>query len=336
MQNRGVTLETTKAYAEAFNRQDISAIEDLLDDENVIFSRQEQNSIVGKDNVMRRIRSVLARAKEHKLDLHLVNAIADMGHSKARPCLISFRNGVPVALCVLACKINGKITSISIILSGGVVASARATEKVPQWKGGKKQADERRQEVLAMSKVYVDLFNRRKLKKLGELFDDTQTVYHRSDQSAAIGRKAILRRIKEMHKRLDGEGKSLKLVNAIIDHDGKTAWPCTLGVLDGQVISVGMISLMAEGGKIAKLMVDLNPVTVTKARPTEPLSGKVEQKVKLEQVLERETSLREMEEKLKTEIDKNGYLPHLLVEQMKVEQQLEQIENLKKKIGSST
>lgn len=128
MQNRIKTIEVTKAYAEAFNAQDLVGIGAMLDGENAIFSRQTQSTIVGKESVLHRIRNLFYRVEKQNQTLKMINAIADLGKTMARPCLIGLINGKRVALCVISCKINGQITSLSILTGDRVVASARATE----------------------------------------------------------------------------------------------------------------------------------------------------------------------------------------------------------------
>lgn len=327
------TLETTKAYAEAFNARDVVAIGEMLDDNNVIFSRQEQNAIAGKENVLRRIRNLFWRADEQHYSLQVVNAIVDLGKTKARPCLISLRNGVPVAVCILSCKLNGKINSIAILLSGEIVGSARPTEALP----GKSEEDtgetpqERRDELLAVTKAYISQFNKRDLASLADLFDEADTVFHRSDQQAIIGRHNIISRIKDLYRRLDAHGQTLHVVNAVIEHDGQADWPCTYGVLDGTPMSVGVLTLRKDG-RIGKIDVSLNPEVVAKARPTEEIP-EAKPKLDLQKVLEREEWLLNRMKKINKAMKKNGRLPHLVTKQMRVEQQLAKIEYLKKKLG---
>lgn len=129
MQNRVKTIEVTKAYAKAFNAHDMVMIGDMLDAEKIIFSRQTQSAIVGQQNVLRRIRNLFYRIDKQHHTLKMINAIADLGKVMAQPCLIGLLNGERAALCVLDCKINGKITSISILTGRSVVESARATEE---------------------------------------------------------------------------------------------------------------------------------------------------------------------------------------------------------------
>ncbi|SCA58222.1 hypothetical protein MTBPR1_90069 [Candidatus Terasakiella magnetica] len=333
MLNRVKTVEVTKAYADAFNDGDVAAIGEMLDDENVIFSRQEQSSIVGKENVLRRIRNLFWRANEQNVSMTVVNAIADLGKTKARPCLICLRNGVPVALCVLSCKVNGKINAIAILLAGGVVASARATEPIASLENEKDEDNsENRKQLLDITKVYIEKFNRRDLVSLGFLFDEYETVFHRSDQQAIVGRNNIITRIKDLYRRVDKHAQSLHVVNAIIDVDGKSAWPCTLGVLDGTPVSVGLLKLRLDG-IIRKIDISLDSDMVAKARPTEPIPEPKPKPITLEQVLEREEWLHNRMKKIKKAMKKQGNLPHLMTKKMRVEQQLQKVEYLKKKLG---
>lgn len=128
MENRVKTIEASKTYAQAFNRRNLVRLGQMLDEEKIIFSRQTQSTIVGKENVIRRIRNLFWRLDQQNHGLKLINAIADVGETMARPCLIGLLNGKRVALCLLSCKFNGKITSIVILTRKNVVASARATE----------------------------------------------------------------------------------------------------------------------------------------------------------------------------------------------------------------
>jgi len=330
MLNRVAAVEATKAYAEAFNKQDLAAIADLLDNENVIFSRQEQNAIIGKENVLRRIRSMFARLKDQRKTIQVIGAIVDLGKTKARPCLISLLNNVPVALCVISCKVNGKINAITILLGGEIVGSARPTEPLP----GQKEADtseQNRADVIAVTKVYIDAFNQHDLKRLGELLDEHESVFNRSDQKTVLGRERIIARVKDLYDRLNEHGQDLKVVNAIIDHDGYAAWPCTLGILDGTPVSVGMLNIR-ENCQIAKIDIILTPTVVAKARPTEPLEEVKKKPLDMAQVIKREEWLQSRAIKIKQAIARHGNLPQLINKQMRVEQQLEKIEYLKQKL----
>jgi hypothetical protein len=129
VKNRIKTIEVTKAYAKAFNAQDMVLLASMLDPAEVIFSRQTQNAILGKENVLRRMRNLFYRIEKQNKTLRMITAITDLGESMARPCLIGLIDGERVALCVLTCKISGLINSISILTSKDVVAKARATEK---------------------------------------------------------------------------------------------------------------------------------------------------------------------------------------------------------------
>lgn len=331
MQNRIKTLEATKAYADAFNNQDVVKIADILDDD-CIFSRQEQNSVIGKENVLRRIRNLFWRAEEQHKSLHVVQAIVDLGQSKARPCLITLVNDVPVALCVLSCKYNGHVNGIAILLSGDMVSAARPTEKMPGQEQDDDGADnDKRADLLAVTKSYISHFNNRDLSALGDLLDPTRSVFHRSDQRAIVGRDPILSRIRDLYKRVDKHGQSLVTVNAIIDVAGKTAWPCTLGVLDGAPVSVGLLKLNKKG-LISTIHVNLAQDLVEKARPTEPMPEVKAKTLTLDQVLEREEWLHARHKKIKKAMKKHGNLPHLITKEMRVEQQLQKIDYLKKKL----
>ncbi len=333
MQNRVITIETTKAYAKAFNEQDVAAIADLLDDENVIFSRQEQSAIVGKDNVLRRIRNLFWRADEQNYALQVINAIVDLGNTNARPCLISLRNGVPVALCVLSCKVNGKVSSVTILLSGEVVASARPTEPMPGQEDAEEENEEqKRADVLALTKEYVVRFNNRDMAGLGDILDDHESVFTRSDQQAVIGKHAILARVQDLYSRLEKHGQKLQVVSAIIDYDGKKTWPCTLGYLDETPISVGFLTLLGNG-KIATIDIILTPDIVALARPTEELKKGEPKKIDLQQVLDREEWLIDRMNKIKRAMASQGNLPHLVTKLMSAEKQMTKIEYLKKKLS---
>jgi len=332
MFNRVKTLEVTKAYGEAFNNADVAAIADMIDDQNVIFTRQEQNTIVGKDNVVRRIRTLFHRTAERNRTLKVVNAIIDLGQSKARPCLLCLMNGVPVAVCVISCKANGKINAISILLSGGVVASARPTDK-RALQDKNESAEPKRADVIALTKTYIEAFNKRDLSSLGELLDVSKSVFTRTDQPAVVGREAIIARVRDLYRRLDTYGQELKVVNAIIDHNGKTAWPCSLGVLDGVPMSVGLLTLTPEKC-ISNIDIILTAATVAKARPSEPLPEPKKADPTLEKLEEREAWLHERAKKIAKAKKRDGNLPHLITKEMQVERQLEKIAYLKRKMRS--
>jgi hypothetical protein len=328
------TLEATKAYAKAFNEQDVVTIADMLDQENCIFVRQEQNSIIGKDNVLRRIRNLFWRAGEQHKHIQLINAIADLGSSKARPCLICLVNNIPVALCVISCKINRKITSISILLSGAIVSSARPTEPMPglEQEHNAVPAQEKRADLVAITKVYVEKLNHRNLQALGELFDEHETVFHRSDQQAIIGKANIISRIQNLYQRTDKHGQHLHVINAIIDHQDHKAWPCAVGYLDGVAQAVAMLQLRSDG-KIASINVSLEQDMIAKARPTEPVPEVPKKKVTLEQVLEREKWVHDRLRKIANATKKHGNLPHLVSKKIHLERQMEKLTYLKKKLA---
>ncbi|WP_419798752.1 MAG: hypothetical protein ACNI26_03495 [Terasakiella sp.] len=334
MQNRVVTLETTKAYGEAFNNRDLAAIADLLDDQNVIFSRQEQSTIIGKENVLRRIKTLFQRTDERNRKLELISAIIDLGNSKARPCLLCLMNGIPVAVCVISCKINGKINAIAILLNGAVVSTARPTEKKYSDKG-QLPAEPSRKAVLALTKAYITAFNKRDLNGLSDMLDESQSVFTRTDQEAIVGRDAILDRVRDLYRRLDSYGQDLTVVNGIIDHKERKAWPCSIGVLDGSVISIAMLSATPTNC-ISEINVILTPAIVEKARPTEPLPEPKKEHPDAAVLKEREAWLLDRAKKIERIMKRDGRLPHLITKQIRVEQQLEKIAFLKRKLGIKT
>jgi DNA-directed RNA polymerase alpha subunit len=131
MLNRVKTIEVTKAYAKAFNERDLVAIGALLDDDNIVFTRQTQGTIAGKEAVMRRIRNLFWRLDKQDHLLFMANGIVDVGKTKMRPCLVGVLNGVRSAVCLISCKANGQITTIAILTQGEVLEAARLTEEVP-------------------------------------------------------------------------------------------------------------------------------------------------------------------------------------------------------------
>ena len=330
MQNRLVTLETTKAYQKAFNDQDVVSIAQLLDDENCIFSRQEQSTIVGKDNVLRRIRNLFWRAGEQHKSIRLVQAIIDLGSSKARPCLICLVNEIPVAVCVISCKINGKINAIAVLLNGSVVSLARHTEPLSQERDSDVKYKETRNDLVQVIKHYCTAFNKRNLKSLGDILDERETVFHRHDQEAIIGKTNILSHNQDLYRRIDKHGQQLFIIGAIIDYEDKKAWPCTLGILDGVPVSVGIVTLR-NSKQISTIKVILDPEYVKRARPTEEIPTIEKPKITLDQILEREEWLKTRLKKIAFLMEKNGNLPHLVGKKIRVEQQLEKISQLKKK-----
>ncbi|WP_135080436.1 nuclear transport factor 2 family protein [Terasakiella sp. SH-1] len=332
MLNRVKTADATKEYAQAMNAGDVATVASLLDND-VIFSRQEQNSIVGKENVLRRIRNLFWRLDEQNQSLQLINAIVDLGQSKARPCLICLRNGLPVALCVLSCKANGMITAVAVLLTGDIVASARATEPMPSVEDTQDEVDPQRRKLwIDVTKSYIGSFNQRDLAGLSYLLDERETVFHRSDQQAIIGKNNILDRIRDLYRRIDKHGQHLAVVNAIIDLDDQKARPCTLGVLDGVPVSVGILRLRNDG-VIRKIDMIMDQEVVAKARATEEIPKPPEKSLELQQVLEREEWLYNRLKKIKMAMKKQGNLPHLITKKMRVEMQLEKIEYLKKKLS---
>jgi len=331
MLNRVITLETTQAYGEAFNRRDLGAIAKMLDDHNVIFSRQEQSTIVGKENVLRRIGTLFKRTEERNRKLELINAIIDLGNSKARPCLLCLMNGVPVAVCVISCKVNGKINAIAVLLNGAIVSTARPTDKKYADKG-QLPAEPSRKSVLTLTKAYIEAFNQRDLNALSDMLDVSQSVFTRTDQEAIVGREAILGRVRDLYRRLDTHGQDLKVISGIIDHKGRRAWPCSIGVLDGTIISIAMLSVTPTNC-ISEINVILTPAIVEKARPTERLPEPKEEHPDAAILREREIWLQDRAKKIEKIMKRDGRLPHLITKQIRVEQQLEKIAYLRKKLG---
>jgi len=132
--NRVKTVEVTKAYAAAFNQQNLLALEQFLDGEKTIFVRQTQPTIIGAKAILHRTKKTLKRLKRHGQNLTLVTGIVDIQGVKAHPCLIGILDGERFSVVVLTCKANGVIESISIVLSPDMVGSARPTEAIEQEK----------------------------------------------------------------------------------------------------------------------------------------------------------------------------------------------------------
>lgn len=128
MDNRLKHIETTKAYAKAFNDCDIPELRELITENEAVFSRQGQPTIIGRENILRRTRKLFKRLERMGQKLHMVNAIIDIKDDKARPCLIGVLDGERFSVVVLDCKPNGLVKTIAIILSQSMVQSARPTE----------------------------------------------------------------------------------------------------------------------------------------------------------------------------------------------------------------
>lgn len=128
MQNRLKTIEVTKKYCDAFNRQDLDQIKSMLDGPNAIFSRQGQPTIVGAELISNRTRKLFERLQRQGHHLHMVNAIIDIKESKARPCLLGMMDGERFSVVIISCKPNGLITSIAILLNEHVLKDVRPIE----------------------------------------------------------------------------------------------------------------------------------------------------------------------------------------------------------------
>lgn len=129
MANMVKTIEVTKEYVKYFNARDLAGLSELLDDNDVIFTRQSQPTIIGKKVILHRTHRLFKRLEEHAQTLTMVNAIIDLPEKNAYPCMIGVLDGERFAVCLLDLKANGKVKNITILLNPDSVQKARPTEK---------------------------------------------------------------------------------------------------------------------------------------------------------------------------------------------------------------
>ena len=142
MKNRLQTVEVTKAYCKAFNNRDYLSLAEMLDGDDVVFSRQGQPTLVGRGPILRRTKKTFKRLKKQNHTLQMVTAIIDIKGTKARPCLLGVLDGERFSVVIFSCKGNGLITSMAILLGPNVLAAARPLEPIPQLEEerGKREA----------------------------------------------------------------------------------------------------------------------------------------------------------------------------------------------------
>lgn len=138
MQNRLKTIETTKKYIEVFNKRDLVSIAALMD-ENCVFSRQTQPTIVGRRQIMSRNQKLFKRLERQGHRLRLISGIIDLPDAAAWPCIIGFLDGERFSVIILSVKPNGLINSIAVLLTPESVAKARPTEKIVEEEEKKKE-----------------------------------------------------------------------------------------------------------------------------------------------------------------------------------------------------
>ncbi len=141
MKNRTKTVEVTKEYAEAFNNRDLDKISGMFDADEIVFVRQSQPTIIGKDPIIRRTQNLFQRLDKQGHQLHLITAIIDFKGIKALPCMLGILDGERFSVIILDVKITGKITTISILLTNDVLQKARPTEPLAPERIAKMQEE---------------------------------------------------------------------------------------------------------------------------------------------------------------------------------------------------
>ncbi|MDV7341015.1 hypothetical protein RYZ26_15520 [Terasakiella sp. A23] len=129
MANLVKAVETTKEYVKRFNARDLMGLAGMLDAQEVVFARQTQPTIIGKQQIMNRTHKMFKRLSSQGQSLTMIDAIIDLPDAKAYPCMIGVLDGERFSVCILDVKGNGQIASITILLSADSVGSARPTDK---------------------------------------------------------------------------------------------------------------------------------------------------------------------------------------------------------------
>lgn len=128
MSNRVKAIEVTKEYVKLFNARNLMGLAAMLDPKEVIFTRQTQPSVLGKQAIMNRTHKLFKRLDMQGQKLTMVNAIIDLPDSPTYPCMIGVLDGQKFSVCFLSVKPNGMITNIAILVNPDSVAKARATQ----------------------------------------------------------------------------------------------------------------------------------------------------------------------------------------------------------------
>lgn len=128
MVNRAKLIKVTKEYVQHFNARDLREMASLLDTNEVIFTRQSQPTIIGKNTIMNRTYRLFKRLRLHGQSLQMVNAIIDLPEMAASPCMIGVLDGEKFSVCFLHINANGMIDNITILLNKESVDIARTTE----------------------------------------------------------------------------------------------------------------------------------------------------------------------------------------------------------------
>ncbi len=129
MANLVKTVEATKEYIKLFNARNLMGMAAMLDPKDVVFARQSQPTILGKQQIMNRTHKLFKRLDVQGQTLTMVSAITDLADVSAYPCMIGILDGEPFSVCFLDIKPNGQIKSITILLTPDSVAKARPTDK---------------------------------------------------------------------------------------------------------------------------------------------------------------------------------------------------------------
>ncbi|WP_028880162.1 nuclear transport factor 2 family protein [Terasakiella pusilla] len=175
-----------------------------------------------------------------------------------------------------------------------------------------------RVKTLAVTKEYIDAFNRRDLRAIENLLAPTDVSFVRQSQPTIVGVSQIIRRTQKTFDRLDRQGHQLHMISGIIDFKNIMAHPCMIGILDGERASVVILDVK-NNSKISNISIVMTKDMLAKARPTEPMAQeKIETLHRMKPVIsdaelrERREGLQDKAKKLKERFEKEGPTQALL------------------------
>ncbi|NVK20338.1 MAG: hypothetical protein HWE30_16705 [Methylocystaceae bacterium] len=122
-------LEQTKNYIDAFNKQCLHCISDLLDEAIISSSQRREGVQVGKACVLARVSKFWARAEKFNKKLEAALGIIDLDDTPAHPCMVVFANKKAIGVFVFEVGKAGKIYLLSSLRNKDFVKRARLTDK---------------------------------------------------------------------------------------------------------------------------------------------------------------------------------------------------------------
>ena len=122
-------VEVTEAYAEAFNRRDLASIARLLDREVISSSQRRQGVAIGREQVLRRIKSLWQSADNKDVTLKAHTGLVQIGEIASHPCMVVFKDKRPMSALVLEVNKGGMAYMLSAMVHKEFIKKIRLVDK---------------------------------------------------------------------------------------------------------------------------------------------------------------------------------------------------------------